>query len=179
MEISELRQCKTLYLDRDGVINKRIIDGYVRNTNEFIFEDGVLDAMKIFAHLFEHIFIVSNQQGIGKGLMTEDDLKNVHKYMTDNIVDAGGFITKVYFCPFLTSLKHVDRKPDIGMALQSKHDYPDVIFRKSIMVGDAVSDIAFGRHLNMKTVSINLDDGVADLNFGRLKDFADFMEKIN
>jgi len=65
----------TLFLDRDGVINERIVDDYVKNPSEFDFLPGVLQAIKIFTGVFGNIFIVTNQQGIGKGIMSEDDLK--------------------------------------------------------------------------------------------------------
>nr|MBP7533587.1 phosphatase [Chitinophagales bacterium] len=61
----------TLFLDRDGVINRRIIDGYVTHYNQFVFNDGVLPALQILAQHFRRIVVVTNQQGIAKGLMTE------------------------------------------------------------------------------------------------------------
>ena len=61
----------SLFLDRDGVLNQRIVGGYVTRPEEFIIIPGVLEAMKTFAQVFSHIFIVTNQQGIGKGLREE------------------------------------------------------------------------------------------------------------
>ena len=71
----------TLFLDRDGVINYEKKDDYIRNWQEFKFYEGAKDAFKIFAKEFGTIIVVSNQRGIGKGLMTEDDLAGIHQNM--------------------------------------------------------------------------------------------------
>ena len=68
----------TLFLDRDGVLNQRIVDDYVLKPEQFVVIDGVFEALKVFSSIFEHIVVVTNQQGIGKGLMTEDDLDAIH-----------------------------------------------------------------------------------------------------
>ncbi len=68
----------SLFLDRDGVINERIVDGYVTRPEDFRLLEGVLEAMVIFARRFDRIFMVTNQQGIGKGLMSVGDLELIH-----------------------------------------------------------------------------------------------------
>ena len=75
----------TLFLDRDGVINVRIIDGYVTNIEDFEFLPNVIEAFKIFKDKFKRIIIVTNQQGVGKGIMTNEDVRNVHSYMVHEI----------------------------------------------------------------------------------------------
>ena len=68
----------TLFLDRDGVINRRKIDGYITNWSEFIFEEGALSLLSEVNSIFQTIVIITNQQGVGKGLMTQDDLNDIH-----------------------------------------------------------------------------------------------------
>lgn len=173
-ELYRIKNCDTLFLDRDGVINQRIIDGYVTKPSEFIFIDGVLEAMKIFSSFFDDIFLVTNQQGIGKGLMTVDDLASVHKYMIETIQQHGGRFTELFYCPYLAKEQHIDRKPNIGMALKAKDKYPHIDFNKSVMVGDSISDITFGKNLDMMTVYIGNPEDNADSNlcFNSLYDFA-------
>ena len=89
----------TLFIDRDGVINRRLVDDYVKNLDEFEFLPGVLHAMSIFAKNFKHIFVVTNQQGVGKGLMTEEKVHQIHSSMVSQIVQKNGRIDAVYFCP--------------------------------------------------------------------------------
>ena len=84
----------TLFLDRDGVINRRLVDAYVRNWQEFAFEEGVLEAIKRFSEIFGRTFVVTNQQGIAKELMTEADLQVVHQQMIGEIERVGGRIDK-------------------------------------------------------------------------------------
>lgn len=156
----------SLFLDRDGVINKRLIDDYVKNTGEFEFLPGVVDAIAKFSKIFGKIFVVTNQRGIARGLMTEDDLQIVHDLMLKEIQKAGGRVDGIYFCPHDRNQDCGCRKPDVGMALKAKEEFPAVDFKKSIMVGDSTSDMEFGKNAGMITVRINddlsLDDFAAE-----------------
>jgi len=170
----------TLFLDRDGVINRRIIDGYVKSTAEFIFLEKVPESIKILSEIFGKIFIVSNQQGIGKGLMNLSDLEIVHAFMLNKIAKAGGKIDQVFFCPELKETNHPDRKPQIGMALKAKSEFPDIDFSKSIMVGDSISDMKFGKNAGMKTVYIGIKNIYTkeinvDAEFNSLAEFANLI----
>ena len=144
----------TLFLDRDGVINQRNVGGYITSWSDFKFLPGVLDALADFSQMFQCIVIVTNQQGIGKGIMTKATLEKVHNNMLTSIQKAGGHINKVYFCPELSIHNPKCRKPNIGMGLQAKADFPEIDFGHSIMVGDSLSDIEFGQRLGMQTVLI-------------------------
>ncbi|MCF8307808.1 MAG: HAD family hydrolase [Bacteroidales bacterium] len=141
----------SLFLDRDGVINRRIKDGYVTKWEEFAFLPGVLEAMKIFSQKFGRIFIITNQQGIGKGLMNEHTLEDIHNKMIKEIEKKGGRIDAIYHCPDLEENRSPGRKPNPGMAFRAQHDFPEVNFSKSLMIGDTARDIAFGRRAGMYT----------------------------
>lgn len=143
-----------LFLDRDGVINVRIYGGYVRTPDELVFLPGAIDAISLFSKHFDHIFVVTNQQGIGKGLMSEDDLEAVHKKLIDAVAHAGGHITRIYHCPSRKEAHDFCRKPNIGMALQAHRDYPEINLKNSVMIGDAVTDMLFGRRSGMHTVLV-------------------------
>ena len=145
----------TLFLDRDGVINKRLEDDYVKTLSEFEFLQGVPEALKFFTDLFGKIIVVTNQQGIAKGFYTENELGMIHHYMVDEIEKHGGKIDKVYHSPYLASENHELRKPNIGMALQAQKDFVDIDFSKSVMIGDSMSDMEFGRKTGMITVYIH------------------------
>lgn len=164
----------TLFLDRDGVINDRIPGGYVTRWEEFKFLEGALRALNILSGIFGRIIIVSNQQGIGKGLMTTDDLIEVDRCMRDAINKEGGWIDAAYYSPHLEKDNHPDRKPNPGMGLRAKSDFPEIDFSRSLMIGDSQSDMEFGRNLGMITISIGKQDENinADLNFDSLMEFA-------
>jgi histidinol-phosphate phosphatase family protein len=147
----------TLFLDRDGVINRRIVDGYVRSWDEFEFLPGVPQAIKVFSGLFGNVIVVSNQQGVGKGLMTDSDVISLHKKMAEELMKAGGKIDRVYYCPDLKEQNSIMRKPNVGMALKARKDFPAINFRKSVMAGDSLSDMVFGKRLKMTTVLLTKD----------------------
>lgn len=147
----------TLFLDRDGVLNQRIVDDYVLKSEQFVVIDGVFEALKVFSSIFEHIVVVTNQQGIGKGLMTKDDLDAIHTMFLNKVSECGGRIDKIYFCPDLASACSFNRKPNIGMALQAKKDFANIRFNRSLMVGDSLSDMKFGKHAGMTTVLVGND----------------------
>ncbi|MCO5259493.1 MAG: HAD-IIIA family hydrolase [Crocinitomicaceae bacterium] len=164
----------TLFLDRDGVINSRKIGGYIETIDEFEFLPNAKSAIVAFSHLFNHVFVVTNQQGIGKGIMTESNLLDIHRYMMDEVENDGGKITKCYHAPALANDNSPLRKPNTGMGLLAQSEFDGVDFQKSIMIGDSDSDIIFGTNLGMKTVRIvgdKLPAVEADLNVKSLYDF--------
>lgn len=156
MNLSDLPFDKswTLFLDRDGVINHQIANDYVKTPAEFKFVDGVLEALAHFSELFGRILIVTNQQGINRKIMTEEQLTVLHDYMLDLIKLSGGRIDKIYFAPQLATESGYYRKPGVGMGLHAKKDFPEIDFEKSIIVGDSETDIEFGMKLGMKTVML-------------------------
>ncbi|HLP54120.1 MAG TPA: HAD-IIIA family hydrolase [Fluviicola sp.] len=148
-------QSWTLFLDRDGVINKRLMGDYVKSVGEFELLDGVAEALGAAAQVFGRIVVVTNQQGIGKGIMTERNLSDIHAYCSELITRAGGRIDRYYFAPELAGTGVGLRKPETGMAMQAKQDFPEIAFERSVMVGDSDSDIQFGKNLGMKTVFVS------------------------
>ncbi|MGI6718018.1 MAG: D-glycero-alpha-D-manno-heptose-1,7-bisphosphate 7-phosphatase [Bacteroidales bacterium] len=177
---TELLNCTTIFLDRDGVINKRIVGGYVADPKEFIFLDGVLEAFEYLSKTFEHIIIITNQQGISKGIVSEEQVNKVHEYMISTIEQNNGKIDKIYFCPDKDNGNSFYRKPNIGMAIKANEDFPTINFKKSILVGDMKSDILVGKQLCMKTIKIGNQDNeiLADLNFDSLISFVNYLKEI-
>lgn len=171
----EIDSSWTLFLDRDGVVNVRLMDDYVKNTNEFQLLPGVAKSLAKVRPLFKRIVVVTNQQGIGKGLMTERNLFDIHSYCSELLEKDGAFIDAYYFAPELTSANSPLRKPNIGMGLQAKEQFPEIDFSKSIMVGDSNSDIEFGKNLGMNTVFIDHASGErhpkADATYPTLEHF--------
>lgn len=149
-----------LFLDRDGVINRRIVGGYVKSWDELGFLPGVLEAIPCFSGIFGRIIVVSNQQGVSKGLMTVDDVELIHEKMASEITQKGGRIDAAYFAPQLASEKSVMRKPNVGMALRARRQFPEIRFNKSVMAGDSLSDMIFGKRLGMVTVFIAAESAI-------------------
>lgn len=179
----KMTDCKTLFLDRDGVINVRKMDGYITKPEEFVFMDGVLEAFSMFSRMFETIVVVTNQQGIGKGLMSEDDFEKITRKMTDEINARSGRVDGIFHCPYLARENHFTRKPSVGMGLQARKRFKNIRFKDSIMIGDSLSDVVFGKHLGMYTVHISPDAEQArmyprliDMRFDSLFEFAKYFQ---
>jgi len=158
-EIADLQKLNidktwSLFLDRDGVINKRPMGDYVKNISEFEFLPGVVEAISEFSGIFGRIFVITNQRGIFTRVMTLEDLEMVHGFMLKEIQNNGGRIDKIYFCCHDRDENCGCRKPAPGMALKAKNDFPEVDFNKSIMVGDTSPDMQFGENAGMYTIKV-------------------------
>jgi len=143
----------TLFLDRDGVINNERVGNYVLHPSEFHFSPGVLEALPLLARRFGRIIVVSNQRGVGRGLMTREDLEAVHAFMRSRIEQAGGRIDAIYYCTEKDD-RCFFRKPNPGMALQAEKDFPELDLARTIMVGNKPSDMRFGRAAGTFTVFV-------------------------
>lgn len=143
----------TLFLDRDGVLNVEKPEGYILHVGEFVLLPGVEEALQKLAQIFGRIIIVTNQRGVGRGLMRQADLDEIHRYLRSRIEQAGGRIDAIYACTDAEKDSPC-RKPNTGMALQAKRDFPEIDFIRSVMVGNSDSDMLFGRQLGMRTVWI-------------------------
>jgi len=144
----------SLFLDRDGVINEKREKDYVKNWSEFSFTYRARESIAILSAFFDKIFIVTNQRGVGRGIMTEQDLVLIHEKMLNSIKRKSGRIDKIYYCTDILDSSEF-RKPNIGMALKAKLDFPSVDFKRSIMIGDSETDMIFGKTMGMKCFMIN------------------------
>ncbi len=160
MKLPELNRNWTLFLDRDGVINQRKYGSYITHPNEFSFIEGVPEALAGLSKIFSYLVVVTNQQGIGKGIMTENDLKAVHTWMLNEVASAGGRIDGVFHCPNLESDNAPCRKPNTGMAMDARNAMPGIRFRYSVMVGDSHTDMVFARRLGMLAVLVGEHESV-------------------
>ncbi|MDD3079319.1 MAG: HAD family hydrolase [Paludibacter sp.] len=171
-----------LFLDRDGVINRQIVGGYVTKKDEFEFLPEVIEAIEMLSKKYDYIFIVTNQQGIGKGIFSAEDLNDIHTYMLEQIENQGGHIDKIYFCPALETENSIFRKPAPGMGQLALNEYPDIDLKKSVMVGDAQTDLQFGKNLGVKTVFLSKgktpDLKVIQLADAIYNDLPDFVKSL-
>jgi len=154
----DINQQWTLFLDRDGVINEKLDGDYVKQISEFKFIKGSKAAIAELNTHFGITVVVTNQQGIGKGLMNEEELSVVHQYMRSELEDAGAKLDEVYHCPDLAEKNSICRKPNTGMAEEARKDFPTIDFKSSIMVGDSISDLQMGKRVGMITVYISPND---------------------
>jgi D-glycero-D-manno-heptose 1,7-bisphosphate phosphatase len=129
----------TVFLDRDGVINRNRTD-YVKQWSEFRFLPGALRAIADLTAAGYQLFVVTNQACIGKGLLSHADLDELHQRMLHEIEWAGGHIAGTFYCPHRSDEGCHCRKPAPGLLLRARDEY-GVDLRQAIMVGDSMTDI--------------------------------------
>jgi histidinol-phosphate phosphatase family protein len=148
------RNKRALFLDRDGVINRQVAGDYVRNLSQLEILPGSIDAIVRLGSIFRYILVVTNQQGIGKGLMNMSDVEQIHQHIARKVHESGGRLDRIYCCPSLESDHDPNRKPGTGMGLQAKQEFPEIDFNQSLMIGDSLSDIQFAEKLGMPYIFI-------------------------
>lgn len=129
---------KTIFLDRDGVINEEV--GYLHKIDNFVFIKGIFDACRHFKKLGYEIIIVTNQSGIGRCYFHEHDYLKLTSWMLAQFKSNKIEVLDVFYCPHSPSYNCLCRKPKPGMFLQAKKKY-NVDMVNSWMIGDKEDDI--------------------------------------
>lgn len=174
-EIPAFQRRPALFLDRDGVLN--LDHGHVGSVDRFDWVEGAREAVALANARGYYVFVVTNQAGIGKGLYTVDDYRAVMDHLRQGLVEAGGWIDDVRFCPdhpeaVLEAHRKVSdwRKPAPGMLLDLIARWP-VEVGSSLMIGDNASDMEAACAAGVRGVRFSggrLDDLVREhLDSGR------------
>ena len=129
---------KTIFLDRDGVINKDI--NYLYNINDFIFIDGIFEACQYFRKLGYQIIIITNQSGIARGFYNAQDFQALTQWMLNQFKEKGIQILDIFYCPHGPKSNCECRKPQPGMILEAKNKH-NINLKLSWMIGDSETDI--------------------------------------
>jgi histidinol-phosphate phosphatase family protein len=140
-----------LFLDRDGVLNRQIVGDYVRSWPQFQWLPGAFAALEQLSDWAPHIVVVTNQQGIGKKLMTADQVSSIHARIAGELALSRVTIDEFRVCPHLDIASCRCRKPAPGMVLDWLRVHPDVDPTLSLVVGDSPSDIAMARNVAAAT----------------------------
>ena len=143
----------TLFLDRDGVLNRHLEGDYVKSWDEWEWMPGVLEALAACARNFSRIVLVTNQRGVGRGVMSDEALAAIHQQMLKEIQAAGGRLDLVLVCT-ATQEEDPRRKPNIGMYLEACSLLPDIDPEHSVMVGDSPTDALFAARCGMAFISL-------------------------
>ncbi len=135
---------KAVFLDRDGVIN--IDTGYIYKPEQVTFVDGIFKLCRNIQKLGYVLVVITNQSGVARGYYTEDDVKNVHNWISHKFLEQGILITSFYYCPYHKDgtipkyrKESFDRKPKPGMILKASNEH-NLNINQSFMVGDKASD---------------------------------------
>lgn len=143
---------KIIFLDRDGIINKKPSKAdYVKNWDEFHILPEAIEALQLLKKNNFQIFIITNQAGIARGLMTEKDLLDIHKNLLRLFKKNNVHIAKIYYCPHGWNDGCECRKPKPGMLLQAA-DMFDFDIKKAIFIGDDNRDKQAGDAAGCRTI---------------------------
>ena len=145
---------RAVFLDRDGVINRKPPEGeYVRAWAEFELLKGAAPAIRVLKEMGFLVLVVTNQRGVARGVMTRENVEDVHRRMRAELARRGACLDGVYYCP------HEDgqcgcRKPEVGLFLQAREDHPEISFQDSFVIGDSWRDMEAGRRLGCRNILI-------------------------
>lgn len=148
------RTIRTVFLDRDGVINCKLPEGcYVTRPEEFVLLDGVAKAIARLNRAGLLVIVATNQRGIARKRMTLDNLNAVHTALQNELAASGAHLDGIFVCPH--GKDECDcRKPLPGLFYQAQSRFPQIEAATSVMIGDSLSDIEFGRNLGMATICV-------------------------
>ena len=149
-----LKPKKVLFLDRDGVINKKPPKAdYVKSRDEFEFLPGSIEAISLLTKSGYDIYIISNQAGIARGIITTDNLKEIHQNMTNEIEKKEGKILGIFYCPHGWDEGCECRKPKPGMFFQAAREH-HIDLTKAVFIGDDERDVEAGEAARVKTILV-------------------------
>ena len=145
---------KAVFLDRDGVINRKATKGeYIVRWREFEILPGVVEAIRNLNQAAYRVIIVTNQRAVAKNKITLAELEKIHRKLIATVAQSGAVIDRVYFCPHDLASKCLCRKPEPGMLLHALKEF-EIDPRQSWMVGDSAVDLEAGRRAGCRTALI-------------------------
>ena len=164
---------KTIFLDRDGVINKEI--GYLYKIEDFQFINGVFEACQYFNQLGYQIIIVTNQSGISRGYYSESDFQIITRWMLSEFKINYINILDIFYCPHMPESECNCRKPRPGMLIEAQNKY-NINMEESWMIGDSERDIIAANSAGIKnTILVKSGHEVNIANSGAMF----FLDSIN
>lgn len=140
-----------LLLDRDGVINQRVVGGYVTSWAQFVFLPGALEALRFLAQNEYGAIVVSNQACVGKGLLSLSGLEEITRRFVQEVEIHGGRISGVYYCPHQVEDGCECRKPKPGLLLNAQKDH-GFDFARTFFVGDSRTDLLAAEAVGCPTI---------------------------
>ena len=159
-----------IFLDRDGVINEKAPKAqYIKSWQEFRFIPGSIEAIKMLSQHNYKIFIITNQAGIARGKMTEDDLLDIHENLRREFSDQKIKIAGIYYCPHGWNDECECRKPKAGMFFQAANEH-DLDLSKAIFIGDDDRDLIAGNDAGCKTILTSSKLSLLDIVINILSD---------
>jgi D-glycero-D-manno-heptose 1,7-bisphosphate phosphatase len=156
---------RAVFLDRDGIINERpALHQYVTSWADFRWVDGIVPLLQELSALGYVLFVITNQQGIARGLLSETGVAAIHDEMTRLLETHGVRLARVLHCPHAADAGCLCRKPRPGLIYRALNESPFLIdVPQSILIGDTDSDVQAGAAAGIGTrILVSEDETAAD-----------------
>ena len=148
---------RTVFLDRDGVLNRKAPEGeYVARWDTFHRLPGIDQALRLLNQAALPVYVVTNQRGVALGLYSSEDVERLHAQLREDLAARGAHVDGFFYCPHDKGTCDC-RKPKPGLFDQARALHPEIDYRTSLMIGDSLSDIEAGTRLGMRTIFIDGD----------------------
>lgn len=153
----------TAFIDRDGVINRKPPEGtYVLAPEELELLPGAPEAIARLSQAGLRTVIVTNQQGVGKGLLPMERLAEVNRVVSDAVEAQGGRLDQVLVCPHLEGTCEC-RKPRVGLFVEARRLDPQISFENSVVIGDSASDMEAADAIGARGIRVGAEAGTGDV----------------
>ncbi len=160
--MTQLSQQKAIFLDRDGLINDNSTAYYVYKIEEFKFNEGVFECLKVFCKKHYKLIIITNQGGIARGQYSKADVEKLHEYMLAELRKQNIEITDIFYCPHHSDVsKCLCRKPNSLLIEKAVAKY-NIDKEKSVMIGDSDRDIEAAQKIGIKGIKTPANQNLFD-----------------
>lgn len=171
-----LKRC--IFFDRDGIANQSPGPGYVERVEDFHILPEFLEALQIVQDKGYVAIIITNQRGVGLGVMSETTLQSIHAKLQEAVTHSGAHLLDIYYC---TATENSDpmRKPNPGMLLKAAQDH-GIDLAQSWMIGDNEKDALSGNRAGCRTILVSTSppaDSVADVIISTMRELPDCLRQ--
>ncbi len=153
---------KAIFLDRDGVINRKGKSYYIFREEEFFFNKGVTDALSYFESRGYLLIVITNQGGIARGIFTESQLEKLHRHMCHKFEQAGITLTDIYYCPHHPDISDCECRKPGTLLFEKAIDKYGIDPKRSYMIGDSEIDIVAAEKMGIKAFRIPVNGNIMD-----------------
>ncbi len=170
---------KAIFFDRDGVVNFRIVGEYINREENFVFTPDFLEILPILKSKGYLVILISNQKGVGKGIMTKGELERVTNFMNNYLLQTVGYeFDDMLFCTDVDEVASWRLKPNPGMIFEAIEKW-DVDTSNSWIIGDSMKDVIAGKRASIKSVLVGINSEKVEVEPDyRIRNLIDFLKLI-
>jgi D-glycero-D-manno-heptose 1,7-bisphosphate phosphatase len=154
---------KAVFLDRDGVINRKGSPYYIFREEDFFFNEGTIEAIRYFNGKGYLVIVITNQGGIARGIFTEEQLVRLHNFMIGKLSESGAEITAIYYCPHHPDVSECECRKPGSLLFRKAIENHGIDPESSFMIGDSGIDIEAAEKAGIKGILIPTNGNMMDL----------------